>query len=450
MNRRTKRRAAGAVALVLGVGLATPGAAQPATATGTSAVVRWIEHNAHPLDTVDPTAPLDDLAPLRRAVGHASIVGLGEPAHEVAEVTTLKHRALRYLVERMGFRSIAWEDDWTLGLEIDAYVRTGDGDVDEILSRTGGGWATREVADVLTWLRDFNTGRPASDQIRFVGVEYYTTWLPAYDMVDSYVADVAPKRLAELRAHTATLVPTKETAFAHAQWYMNEVPAKQPYVDHARAVYDLIAELAEDDSVELHAARQIRTFYEHYQLPFTDALVFRDAKAAENLRWWRDAGHDKIVYWAATPHSAVAPDLRITAPPEPDLAFASVGSYVDRWYGAGYRSIGFTFDHGTLSSDDITASELASEPMDTGAGGWPPPAPDWFERPFGQTRYDQFVLDLRGPAPAPVRQWLYGPLRTRGFVDHVPPYDSYGSGGTLDQWFDVIIHRQTVTAAEPL
>ncbi len=422
-----RRVTVAAVAMLLTAGLATPAAAEPG-------VVPWIERNAERLDTIDPTAPPDDLAPLRRSVGNASIVALGEPAHEVAEVTTLKHRALRYLVERMGFRSIAFEDDWTLGLEINEYLRSGRGDLDEILSRTGGGWATREVADMLNWVRDFNASRPAYDQVQFVGVEYYTTWLPAYEIVDAYVAEVAPERLAELRTHTKPLTPTLDTAFGHAQWYIFDVADKQPYVDNARAAYDLVAQVAEENSQALHAARQIRNFYEHFALPWPEIPAFRDANAAENVRWWRETGHRKIVYWAASPHTAVAPELRITAPPEPDTVFASAGSHLDRWYGTDYRSIGFTFDHGTLTGESITV---------------PPPAPDWFEHPLGQAGHDQFLLDLRGHAPGPVRDWLRGPAKTRGFVEH-DPYESYMSGGTLAQWFDVIIHRQTVTAAAPL
>jgi erythromycin esterase-like protein len=436
MNQRTTPRVAtaavGAVALVLGVGLVSPGAAEPATGTG-SAVVRWIDRTARPLDTIDPDAPLDDLTPLRRSVGDASIVGLGEPAHEVAEVTALKHRTLRFLVERMGFRSIAFEDDWSLGLSINSYLRTGAGDLDALLRQTGGGWATREVADMLTWLRSYNAGRAEHDQVQFVGVEYYTTFRPAYEIVDDYVAETAPDQVAELNAHLEPLRPRKDTAFAHAQWYMNDVEDKQPYVEDARAVYDLVARIAPGDSVALHAARQIRLFYEHYTLPFADALVSRDANAAANLRWWRETGHDRIVYWAASAHSGVIPELRITAPPGPDMVFPSVGSYLHRWYGRDYRSIGFTFDHGTLAGRQV-----------------PPPAPDWFERPFGATRHDQLLLDLREPAPAPVRHWLHGPVTTRGFVDHDPPYESYASGGTLAQWFDVIVHRQVVTAATPL
>ena len=41
----------------------------------------------------------------------ASVVGLGESAHGAAEELTLKHRTLRLLVEDMGFRSVAWEED---------------------------------------------------------------------------------------------------------------------------------------------------------------------------------------------------------------------------------------------------------------------------------------------------------------------------------------------------
>ncbi|HKQ00193.1 MAG TPA: hypothetical protein VJ735_07655 [Actinomycetes bacterium] len=76
--------------------------ARPAPVTG------WVRHVATPLATVDPAAPLGDLTPLRRAVGDAEIVGLGESTHGAAEEETLKHRTLRPLVERMGFCSVAW------------------------------------------------------------------------------------------------------------------------------------------------------------------------------------------------------------------------------------------------------------------------------------------------------------------------------------------------------
>jgi erythromycin esterase-like protein len=98
-------------------------------------VTGWAERHAVPLATVDPAAPLDDLAFLRRSVGRAQVVGLGESVHGAAEEETLKHRLLRFLVERMGFRSVAWEEDWTTGLAIDRYVTTGAGDPDALVHR---------------------------------------------------------------------------------------------------------------------------------------------------------------------------------------------------------------------------------------------------------------------------------------------------------------------------
>ena len=159
-------------------------------------VTAWIRHHAVPLDTVDPAASLRDLAPLRRAIGDAEIVGLGESTHGAAEAITLKHRVLRLLVERMGFRSIAWEEDWTTGLQIDQYIRTGTGNLDTLMRQMSPQWQSRQVADVLAWLRDYNAGR--ADKVRF---EYYLLGALAYDAVDAYVARTAPGRLAELRRH---------------------------------------------------------------------------------------------------------------------------------------------------------------------------------------------------------------------------------------------------------
>jgi hypothetical protein len=75
----------------------------------------------------------------------------------------------------------------------------------------------------------------------------------------------------------------------------------------------------------------------------------------------------------------------------------------------------------------------------------PPPAPGWFERPLGRVGLDQFALDLRRPAPAPVRNWLAAPIRTRGLPDRGP--GSSMSGGSLGQWFDLVVHRQRLTLA---
>ena len=143
---------------------------------------------------------------------------------------------------------------------------------------------------------------------------------------------------------------------------------------------------------------------------------------------------DRTTYWAASAHIADAPDLRIVRPGGTDLRFAGGGSYLRRWYGDGYRSIGFTVDHGAAVTGPGRTVELT------------PPALGWFEAPLGAVPYAAFTLDLRSrPVPEPVRRWLHDPVVTRGLPDAGPA--SVMEGGTLFEWFDVLVHTRTVHPA---
>jgi hypothetical protein len=78
---------AAAIMLLTGV-LDARSASSPPSVTG------WIRHHAIVLGTVDPAAPLYDLAPLGRSVGNAKIVGLGESVHGAAQEAGLDQFAV--------------------------------------------------------------------------------------------------------------------------------------------------------------------------------------------------------------------------------------------------------------------------------------------------------------------------------------------------------------------
>ena len=291
-------------------------------------VTRWLDQRAHVLNGVEPP----DRTPTspRWASGeHARIVGLGEAEHGLAEITTLKHRALRYLVEHEGFRSIAWEEDWSLGTRINDYVLGRRDDRDALVGQMTGTWSNQEVADVLTWLRRYNAHH--RDKVRFFGVEYYATRPFAYDGVESYVASAAPGRLARAKRHLAAIRPFTDDTGAYLRWFMEQVADKAPYVRHARKLHDLVAAIPHRPgdrrhAMAEHAARQIQSWYVAFSIQ-GDNSTFRDARAAENLRWWQRLSDDKIVYWAASAHTANAPHVRMSSPSF-EVSFASVGSYL--------------------------------------------------------------------------------------------------------------------------
>ncbi|MEV4174308.1 erythromycin esterase family protein [Nonomuraea sp. NPDC049709] len=415
---------------VAGVLAATPAAIPAATPAATPAahpeVVDWLRQNARPQVT-------------REMIGDATVVGLGESSHGTHEESTLKFRTLRLLVTELGFRSIAWEEDWTTGVRVNRYVLTGEGDLDALMRELTTTWQTAEVREVLAWLRAYNAGH--DDKVRFVGVEYYATRSLAYDAVSSYVTKVAPALLGKLGRHLEPIRPRHEDTHQNLMWYL-DVTDKSSYIRHARAVYELVARLprTRQQRLAVQHARQILSWYEGFSL--RDNYAYRDSRAAENLRWWQRYTGDKVAYWAASAHTAAAPRLRVTLGEEA-ITFDSAGSHLRRWYGDRYRSVGVLFDHGTLN---------AGRGCGTAPAPVPRPDPGFANRVFGAAGLDEYAVDLGADAPGPVRAWLRGPAKVRGYAAYEParPQGSYMSGGSLARWFDVIVHRQVITPCTPL
>lgn len=118
-----------------------------------------------------------------RTVGAASLVellgsrprvlALGEPTHGEDALLDVRNDLFRRLVEEDGYRIFAIESDCLAGLIVDEYVTTGAGDLDDAMARGfshgfGGSPANRAL---VRWMRAFNEGRPAADQVRFAGFD---------------------------------------------------------------------------------------------------------------------------------------------------------------------------------------------------------------------------------------------------------------------------------------
>ena len=180
--------------------------ASPALAAGTGGgVVRWIDRHAVPVSGTDPQQPAGELSHLRGVVHGAAIVGLGESAHGTHTQPRLKHRVARYLVENLGFRTIAWEEGWGSGVAIDRYVTSGHGDPTAIVGDALFMLRTEAMLELVGWMREFNRGRPDHDTVRFLGANVLELRPIQFDELRRYVADVAPDRREELAAHLAPI-----------------------------------------------------------------------------------------------------------------------------------------------------------------------------------------------------------------------------------------------------
>ena len=66
-------------------------------------MTEWVRANAIRLATPEAGHGFADMEPLRKVVGNARIVSLGEATHGSREFFQLKHRMLEFLATQMGF-----------------------------------------------------------------------------------------------------------------------------------------------------------------------------------------------------------------------------------------------------------------------------------------------------------------------------------------------------------
>jgi erythromycin esterase len=166
---------------------------------GKPSFAEWVADHAITTDSLDPQAPLDDLEPLGELIGDARVVGIGESAHYVREFYLLRHRLLRFLVERCGFTVYAPEAPFTQAQAIDAWIQGGPGTVEDVAAY---GMAIelgrcQEFHDQLAWMRAHN--HTATRRLRLVGTDVPSSGgspLPALEAVAGYLRGADPDALA--------------------------------------------------------------------------------------------------------------------------------------------------------------------------------------------------------------------------------------------------------------
>jgi erythromycin esterase len=176
--------------------------------TDNPSFTEWVTDHAITTESLDPQAPLDDLEPLGELVGDARVVGIGESAHYVREFYLLRHRLLRFLVERCGFTIYAPEAPFTQAQAIDAWIHGGPGTVEEVAAAGVAIDLGRcpEFHDQLAWMRTHN--HTATRRLRLVGTDVPGSGgspLPALEAVAGYLREADPDAL-PLAEHALSLV----------------------------------------------------------------------------------------------------------------------------------------------------------------------------------------------------------------------------------------------------
>jgi len=145
----------------------------PAADTPEPAELNWLKQHIVPLKSCEAGQGFEELASLKRMVGDARIVALGECTHGTREVFQMKHRLLEYLATQCRFTVFSIEASMPEAYRLNDYVLEGKGDPAKLIAGMYfWTWNTEEVLAMVQWMREFN--RSGKGRLEFTGFDMQT------------------------------------------------------------------------------------------------------------------------------------------------------------------------------------------------------------------------------------------------------------------------------------
>ncbi|MED3542376.1 erythromycin esterase family protein [Bacillus toyonensis] len=395
-------------------------------------IVKSIQSQAHPLKTIKPSKPFEDLKPLKKMIGSAQYVGLGENTHGSSEIFTMKFRLVKYLVTEMGFTNFTMEEDWGNGLKLNEYIQTGKGNPREFLKLL---YPTDEIIAMIEWMKDYNADPFNKKKIQFIGLDLKTMDQSVFNKVIDYVKQHRP----DLRAEVEENYKDLSSFTGSIQEYMNLAPEmKAKFKANAEKVAQLLKDEKEQTNKDVGSSEYIWVKATANAIEkFTTMLLSNDYPnviklheqyLADHAMWAQETFGGKTMVWAHNIHMAKGII-------DEKLYPYAAGQFLKERLDNNYVTIGSTTTEGnfTLYSEynPSTGGKIATDTI--------PQNVKSFNYTLGKVPYKMFLLDnrhLKGHAEKWVR--AKRPLLSIG-GQLLPDGSLYFDTSLLEQ-FDIIFH----------
>ncbi|MEV1330388.1 erythromycin esterase family protein [Micromonospora costi] len=374
----------------------------------------------------DTAHPVDAATVMSLLGTRPRLLALGEPTHGEDALLEVRNDLFRQLAEREGYRTIAIESDCLMGLVVDDHVTSGTGTLDEVMARgfSHGFGASEANRELVRWMRAYNDGRPAAEQLRFGG----------FDGPLEITAAASPRQaLTALHAYLgarvdADLLPCTEETLdrllgADNRWTNpaammdpSQSVGRTPEAERLRLLADELVALLDTQAPHLVAASS-RDAWDRAR------LYGRTAVGLLRYHFWMaDTSSSRIAHLLGVRASMMAANLLAVAERGPALVYAHnghlqrdksrmrMGGLAVEWWSAGAIV-------GTQLGDRYAFLPTALGTIHH--RGVPTPPPDTVEGLLYALPEDRYVVDTRrlaavlgDAAPAPrVSPWFgYAPL----------------------------------------
>jgi erythromycin esterase len=445
---------AGALALLTAA--APVGAQRPEEVR--TAFLQWAKESLHPVSNADLDASTQDLAPLERMIGDASIVGLSEGIHAASEPLIFRNRLFKHLVRHLSFNAIAIESGIVESRVLNDYVTQGKGEFDAVMKQgfSVGHDTFRQNGELIRWMREYNARLPPAA----VGVQIFGLDVPgspgnrdaargpdtALLSAVEYLRSVDPPAAAHMQFRVEAFLPVLKGTNGYGDLKEPErdtltaaIADLVSLMERNRLAYVAKSSKDEFDWAERAAigARQTDTWFRRMPVGWKleDGFEWtrysqqvRDRVMADNLEWVRSrlGPRGRVLVFAAAGHIA---STVVRLPDHQVREMIPLGAHLEDRFGSDFINILNLVVNGEIRYCSANPRRLM--PLK-------PPPESSVETLFAAVHLPRYLLDLRG-APPPVAAWL------RQVHDH---WNGFGTQQfATARAFDVVYYVSPVTSA---
>lgn len=306
--------------------------------------VKWINENAIEIEDAKPNSKLiafKNNTPNK--FSNAKLFGFGEASHNTKEFFDIKAKFFKHLVETQNIKTFIMEESYQAESGINEWISGGKGDIKTIAKNFHiGFWYTKEIVNLLQWMRNYNLNKVKENQIRFYGMDIQigkNISQEIREFVNIYKININEKLL-----KIADSCSNKKIDYSKSSiWWQKQLPKlkklkkqilssklkNQEYNSVVRSLNYLIN--------YTQYASKIKTMY-------PESTKFRDLKMFENVKWIveNESKNGKAFIWAHNEHINKK-EMYYTG-----SNILNLGRHLKDYYKNDYYSIGFDFGVGKI------------------------------------------------------------------------------------------------------
>lgn len=307
--------------------------------------IHWITNNSIEIEDANPDSELKTFDQnIPNKFSYAKIYGFGEASHNTKEFFNLKAKFFKYLVKTQGVKVFIMEESYQAEAGINEWIGGGKGDVKTIAKNFNMGfWYTKEIVNLLQWMREYNMGKSKENQIQFYGMDIQmgkNLDQEIQEFIDRNEIEIDEKLLAiaEDCANKKIDYGNKET------WWQIQIPK---LIDLKQQI--LTSNLESNEVKRITRSLDYLISYAKYaslvKEAYPKSTEFRDLKMFENVKYIVNnlSNNGRAFIWAHNEH------INKKEMFSSGSNIINLGRNLKDYYGDHYYAVGFDFGIGKIN-----------------------------------------------------------------------------------------------------